>query len=311
MSRSTTEIVYDVTGQTVAHRFMRGRPTSATFDVFADYAGDDATAEFSGSATVDSVSTTVDLACGASSADPQQVKLTATTNIEIGRKYLLAEDSVTEWVEPIEIVSADSIRVRHPLRNDYTTAATFVGTTLTAAIDATWVSNEANLSDQLDSNPSYRVRWEIVSSSATYVEYSFFDLVRATVTHQVDLSDLNDRAPGLADSCPTEYRVEQGRPLIETAWKSVRARLAAMGIDTDALRNDEITDELVILRSLNLLARGGWRPLGFDSLAEYIAATQQDYDRFIEQHFLVAQPHKMATGTTGAAEVVRQFVIGK
>ena len=311
MTRSTTDIVYNVTGQTVAHRFMKGRPTSATFSVFSDFAGDDDTAEFTGTATVDSVSTTVDVACGASSADPQQVKLTATTNIELGRKYLLSEDSLTEWVEPIEVVSADSIRVRYPLRNDYTTAATFVGTTLTAAIDSTWVADDANLSDQMDANPSYRVKWSIVYSSATYVEYSFFDLVRATVTYQVDLNDLNDRAPGLVDSCPTEYRIEQGRPLLDAAWKSAKARLSAMKIDTDALRDDEITDELVILRALSILAEGGWRPLGWDSLSEYVALTRSNYDRFIEQHFQVAQPHKMATGTSGGADVVRQFVIGK
>lgn len=311
MSRTTTEVVYAITGQTVAHRFMKGRATSATFSVFNDTAGDDDTAEFTGTGTVDSVNTTIDVACGASSADPQQIKIAATTSIEIGRKYLISEASFSEWVEPIEIVSADSIRVRYPLRNDYTTAATLVGTTITAAIDATWVADEANLSDQLDSNPSYRVRWAIVYSSATYVEYSFFDLVRATVTHQIDLSDLNDRAPGLVDSCPTEYRVEQGRPLIEAAWRSVQARLSAMNIDTDAMRDDSITDELTILRALNLLARGGWRPMGYDSLTEYIATTQQDYDRFIEQHFQIAQPHKMATGSSGGADVVRQFVIGK
>ena len=113
------------------------------------------------------------------------------------------------------------------------------------------------------------------------------------------------------DSCPTEYRIEQGRPLIETAWKSVRARLSALKIDTDALRDDEITDELVILRALNLLARGGWRPLGYDSLAQYVADTQSDYDRFIEQHFMIAQPHKLGTGTTGGADVVLRPVIGK
>lgn len=311
MARSTTDIIHDVTGQTLAYRVMQGRPTSATFDVFNDSTGDEDTAEFSGSATVDSVNTTVDVASGAASADPQRVSLAATTAIVIGRKYLLSEASRQEWVEPIEIVAGDYIRVRHPLRSDYTTAATFVGTYLSAAVDSTWVADDSNLSDQIDQNPSYRVRWEILVSSATTVAYSFFDLARAAVTHQIDLSDLNDRAPGLVDSCPMDYRVDQGRTLIESAWRSVQARLAAMKIDTDALRDDSITDELTILRALNMLARGGWRPMGFDSLAEYIATTQQDYDRFIEQHFQVSQPHKMATGTTGSAETVRQFVIGK
>lgn len=306
MSRTTTDITYNVTGQSVLYRVMDGRPTSATFKVLLDSAGDDDTAEFSGTATVDSVNTTVDVACGADYSDPQQVKLAATTGIVVGRKYLLSEASRQGWVEPIEIVSGDSVRVRHPLRSNYTTAATFVGTYISAAIDSTWVADEGNINDQVDQNPGYRVRWEIVIGGATQVAYSFFDLVRAPVTHQIDLSDLNDRAPGLVDSCPTEYKVDQGRSLIQSAWRSVQARMAAMQIDTDAFRDDSITDELTILCALNMIARGGWRPLGFDSLTEYIDTTQQNYDRFIEQHFVAAMPHDLAQGSSGAAEPMMQ-----
>lgn len=310
MTRSTSDVVYGVTSQTIAHRVMQGRPTSATFKVFNDTAGDDDTAEFSGTATVESVSTTVSSASGPAQSDPQKVLLTSTTGILTSRKYLLAESSKTEWVTPIE-VTATYIRVRHPLRNDHTTAATFVGATITGAVSDSWAADQGNLSDHIDSNPSYRVRWEIVLGGATLVQYSFFDLVRAPITYGIDLDDLNDRAPGLIDSCPSEYRIEQGRPLIEAAWKSAQARLAAMKFDTDSLRDDLITDELVTLRALNILAEGGWRPPGWDSLAEYVVLTRSNYDRFVEQHFQVSQPHRMATGTDGGASTVRQFVIGK
>lgn len=308
--RSTTDIVYGVTGQTLALRVLEGRPSSATFKVFNDFDSDDATPEFSGTATVDSVSTTVSGASGPSQADPQKILLTSTTGITIGSKYLLSESAKQEWVLPVE-VTATYIRVRHPLRSDYTTSATFVSTGLTAAVDSTWVADLTNINSLIDSNPGYRVRWVIVVSGVTYVYYTFFDLVRASVGYQVDLSDLNDRAPGLVDSCPTEYQIDQGRPLLDAAWRSVQARLSAMRIDTDALRNDAITDELVILRALNMLACAGWRPVNFDSLSEYIAVTQAQYDRFLEQHFLIAQPHKMDTGTTGASDTVQRFVIGK
>lgn len=304
MSRTTADIIFDVTGQTLPHRVLAGRPTSATFDVFEDYANDDATAEFSGTATVDSVNTTVDVACGVSSADPQKVSLAATTAIVTGRKYLLSDRSKQEWVEPIEIVSADYIRVRHPLRNDYTTSATFVGATITAAVDATWVASEANLSDHLDPNPDYRVRWEIVVGSETLVEYSYFDLVRSTVTHQVDISDLNDRAPGLHDRLPVEYQPDQGRALIDSAWRSVQAKLASLGIDADAIRDDQFVDELTIMRALNMLAMGGWAPFGM-SVGEYIAETRTDYERFIEQHVQVKLAHPVASGSSAGVQTVR------
>lgn len=303
MTRSTTDIVYGITSQTLEYRVLQGRPTSATFDVLADYAGDDDTAEFSGTATVESVNTTVDVASGRSQTDPQKISLTATTGITTSRKYLLSEGSKQEWVQPIEIVSGDYIRVRHVLKNDYTTSATFVGTTITATVDSTWVAAEENLSDHLDPNPDYRVRWAIVVGGVTHIAYSFFDLIRAPITHQVDIDDLNARAPGLMDALPTEYATEQGRPLLDAAWKSVSAKLAAHKIDTDAFRNDQILDELVTLRALNLLAMSGWRPLGMD-LLQYIVDTRTDYETFFQQHVSVTQGSELATGTSGGASIV-------
>ncbi len=290
--RTTTEITFDVTGQTLEYRVPQGRPTSATFDVFTDTANDDATAEFSGTATVDSVSTTVSSASGPSQTDPQRINLTSSTGVTLGRKYLLAESSIKEWVEPI-VIGTGYIRVRHPLKSDYTTSATFVSTTITAAVDSTWVAAEENISDHKDPAPAYRIRWEILVSSVTYIAYSYFDLVRAPVVSEVDIDDLNARAPGLADTLPTEYQVENGRPLIDGAWRAVQAHLASVGIDTAAMRNDEVLDELVILRSLRALAEGGWRPMSMD-LAAYLELTISNYGRFFEQHVLTLT--KLASG---------------
>lgn len=302
--RATETIVFDVTGQSLSHRCLQGQPTSATFIVLEDYANDDAVAEFSGSATVDTVATTVDVASGISEDDPHRINLTATTGIVTSRKYLLSENGMQEWVEPIEIVSASHIRVRHPLRNDYTTAATFVGTTIAAAVDATWVAEEAHISDHADPNPDYRVRWEFVVGGATYVEYSYFDLTRSTVGHHVDIGDLNDRAPGLHDTLPLEYRHDQGRALINSAWRAVQAKLSSLRIDTDGLRNDQITDELVIVRALYMLAMGGWSPLGMTP-GEYIVATRDEYERFVEQHFQAVLNVPVADGTSSGADLAR------
>jgi hypothetical protein len=299
--RSTATIVYGVSGQTLEIRALEGRASSATFDVLPDFAGDDDEPEFSGTGTVDSVSTTVSAASGQSQTDPQKVSLTSTSSIVTGRKYLLAENSLREWVEPVSIHSG-YIRVRHPLKNDYTTSATFVGTTITASVDATWAAAEENISDHLDPNPDYRVRWEYVVSGATCVAYSFFDLVRATVAHRIDIDDINARAPGLHDSIPIEYREEQGRPLVDAAWRAVQAKLASLSIDTDALRDNQILDELTILKALNVLAVGGWRPPAYASQLEYIEVTSQQFDRFIEQHFQVTLKHRLASGSSGGSD---------
>lgn len=305
MARSTTDVSYAVTGQTVELRVLQGRPTAATFSVFHDYAGDDDTAEFTGTATIADPSTTVDATSGDGQTDPQKINLTATTGIVTTRKYLISEGSKQEWVQPIEVVTNDYIRVRHPLKNSYTTAATFVSTTIAAAIDSTWVADEANLSDHLDPNPDYRVRWAVTVAGVVYPLYSFFDLVRSPIAHEIDLDDLDARAPGIVDGMPTQFRVEQGRPLVNSAWRAVKAKLAAHNIDVDAFRNDDVLDELVMLKALNVVAMGGWRPLGYDSVSQYVADTDRAFETFFQQHVGVVQRSRLASGTSGGADVVR------
>lgn len=303
--RKTTDITYNVPGQTVEYRVPQGRPTSATFKVLNDYSGDDDTVEFSGAATVENVTQTLSGASGPSQTDPQRVNV-VSTNVSTSRKYLISEGSRQEWLAPVEVGSG-YIRSRFELKNNYTTAATLVGTTITAAIDATWVADKGNLSDHSDPAPSYRVRWEIIVSAVTYVAYSFFDLIRAPIASEVDLDDINARAPGLMRSLPTEYRVEQGRPLIDAAVRSVRADLATMKLDIDAFRDDETLDELVILKSLVIVAEGGWwRPSGYPSAADYVADRTTRYDRFLEQHLKVSTTVPLAYGTEGGA-VVPEF----
>jgi len=301
---SNTRIVFNVTGQTLALRVLQGRPSSGTFKVFTDSAGDDDVVQFEGTATVENVSTTVDATSGAGQANPQKINLTATTNITIGRKYLISEASKSEWVEPIEIVSADYVIARHPLVNAYTTAATFVGTTMTATVDSTWVADEGFISDLTDPNPDYRVRWSYVVGGVTYLAYTFFDLVRSEIGHGVDIDDLDAFAPGLVDTMPMDYKVEQGRPLLEAAWRMVRARLRNPAISTDALRDAELVDDLVIREALVLLAMGGWKPMGFDSASAYLTQIRAESDRFFEQNFLVTLKTKIDIGTTGGADRV-------
>lgn len=301
--RKTTDITFGVSGQTVEYRVPQGRPTSATFSVFNDYAADDDTAEFSGTATVESVNqSALSGASGPSQTDPNRINV-VSTNVTTARKYLVAEGQRQEWVSPVEVGSG-YVRARHPLKNDYTTAATFVGSTITAAIDNTWAGSEENLSEHSDPNPSYRVRWAIVVGSETFIAYSYFDLVRAPVLHQIDIDDINGRAPGLMATMPTEYRVEQGRPLLEAAWRAVKADLAVCRLDVDAFRNDEALDELMIMKSLYVLAIGGWKPQAFPSVSEYLAEVRRDYDRYLEQHVKVNTPYKMATDTTGSASPI-------
>lgn len=301
--RTTPSILFDVTGQQLSNRAMEGRPSSATFSVFPDYAGDNATAEFSGTATIDSASENLTATSGAGEDDPQRINVDPS-DFETGRKYRLSEGGLEEWVDPIEI-GDDYIRVRQVLKNTYSTAATLVGTTMFATVDATWIADEGNISDHLDPNPDYRVRWEYVVAGETKVAWTFFDVVRANVHYQVDISDVNDAAPGLLDSLPIEYKAEQGRPLLERAWRQLQLDCAKNKIDTDALRDDLLLDELVVASALVVLAKGGWKPLGYASVAEYYGIVKPAYDLMLQQHLTVPATTRLGVGTDGGAQRVQ------
>ena len=109
---------------------------------------------------------------------------------------------------------------------------------------------------------------------------------------------------GFNDFLPVEYQPDQGRALIDSAWRSVQSKLAALRIDSDAFRDDQFVDELVIMRALYMLAMGGWHPLGMSS-GEYIAETRTDYERFIEQHLQVKLTHPVAQGSSAGVVPVR------
>lgn len=289
--RDTPTLTLGVADQTLELRFPSGRPTAATFDVLRALADDDSAPEFFGTAALDPVNTTASAAAGPARSDPQRIDLASTAGVSTSRKYLLTSSALREYVTPVEVGST-YIRVRHPLQNDYPIGATLEGTTVIATVPTPWISDISKLSDLSDTYPDYRVRWTVSYAGSTSVLYSFFDVVRGVVGCGVDIDDINGRAPGLHDSIPAEYRAEDGRPLVVAAWRAVRAHLQACGIDIAAVRDGEALDELVILRALRLLAEGGWTPKNID-VATYIETTTGNYDRFVEQHFLVSLKHRL------------------
>lgn len=297
--RRSQDLLYNVTVQSLLLMVRTGRPSSATFSVFRNYSDDEATAEFSGSATVDSVSTTVNASSGMTQADPQKINLASTTGIVLGRKYRLQQNAFYEWVEPVEI-QASFVRVRYPLQNDYTSGATFQSTWLSGSVDATWIANKNNLSDLSDNAVDYRVKWTVVVSGVTTVVYSHFDVVRSVQSHGLDIDDVNNRIPGLHDSLPVEYRQEEGRPLLDTAWDAVVSHFASLQVDVNELRDDYVLDELVLLRAIRVLAEGGWHPRDMDAIA-FVELAQRNYNTFFDQHYAVMPKHQIQNNYTSAS----------
>src|SRR5689334_9133267 len=89
-------LISGLTGQevpfypTAAAVLRDGAASAATYYVRGGTTSNDESAEFSGTATLDATSTTVDAASGYSQANRHKLNLTATTNIVVGRRYLVS-----------------------------------------------------------------------------------------------------------------------------------------------------------------------------------------------------------------------------
>lgn len=299
--RATTDIVFGVTGQSLLYRVPQGRPSSATFEVFHDSATDDAEPEWSGAATVESVDTTLASAAGVGQANRNTITLATGggTDVTVGRRYLLSQAGIKEWVL-VAGKSGDTITASSPLQNAYTTGADFEGAHISAAVDASWVADEANLGDGADPLPDYRVRWLIVIGSTTVVAYTFFDLVRGALEHGVTFHDLESRFWGAIDNMPTDHRTDQGARLLAAAWEDVTADLQAGKIKASALRDASLVDQLLLRRLRVTFAENGHIPPNF-GVGDYLTYSRDEYDRFLEKHFLLASEVAIAEGTGGAA----------
>lgn len=248
-------ILYNVTGQSLVWDCPEGRPSSVTsVSVFPVDVGDDGTAESAttGSASVESnPATTFDANSGVSSLDNQICYLAATTGISVGRRYW-AENAAGEHelVEVVGVTSGESVQVRHPLKNDYVSGDAFESTRISISIDSTWVADSTNIGDDIDPNPEYRIRWEYVVDSVTYVHDDYFTLVRYRAEHSVTAQSIDERDAGWINRLPIEHREDRGARLIDKAYSTLGMDLHRRGIPQEMLRNRDVVNELTELKTI-------------------------------------------------------------
>lgn len=252
--RTTQDILFGVSGQALTFDAPEGRPSSVvSVEIFENRDGDDGTAEdaIGGFPTIETnPNTTLDAASGFGQADRRRVALTATTGIEVGRTYLLADGS-REWIEVVDVASADSVTARYPLQGTYDIGATFQSTRITQALDAVWAADENNLSGD-DPNGRYRVRWQYIVDGATYVHDSYFDLRRYSGSVSLSALDVEALVPGWIDRLPLDHRRDQGARLLREAHRAVKLDLHAIDREDAGLANAEIVDELVRYKAIEL-----------------------------------------------------------
>jgi hypothetical protein len=236
MLNPRASLVFGQTGQVVEfyppESILGQASGGATYSVWAVDADLDGSAEFSGTATLDSVSTTFDQSTGASQASfRDRLTVASTTGIAIGRTYLASNaNSERELIEVDAIKTDDWVSKEGPLSYDYVNGDTLKGIRHYFTIDATWVADEANI------GTGWRILWTYTIASVTYRTWTNFDLVRVDTKHQVNEAAIYARFP--------DMRYQQAKD--DLGWRAIIGE-AELHVDFDLhtkyqLRPDELRD---------------------------------------------------------------------
>ena len=301
------EILHGVTGQTLILDAHEGRPSSITsVTVYEADNGDDSQAisATTGSGAIEAApATTLSAAAGWGQADPTALTLTSATGVVRDRPYrLTAASGAWEWVELVALAGT-AAKSRVPLLNAYASGAAFESTRMTIGIDSTWVADRQWLSDEECTAARYRVAWVYVVGGVTYRRLTHFDLVRYSANHVVTPLDVEIRFPGWIDRLPIDHRAEQGRRLIDSAWREVRVDLKSDSKLGRWLRDADVVSNLIITRAN--LAAVELDALTGNATAEQLKAAQGAYRQRYDQ--LIVEPHTTTNvSPMGAAETPRR-----
>ncbi len=299
------DLVFNVTGQSFFFDCPEGRPSSVTSaEVFPWGASDDTTAETAttGSATVETnPNSTFDAASGKSSANPKLCNLAATTSIAVGRTYLATDaQGAKEWVDVVSVDSGNSCTARHPLQRDYVSADTFESTRISISVLDAWIQNKNKITDNASATPGayWRIRWEYVVASVTYVHDSYADVVRYPGTHTVRPGDVDNASPGWLHRLPHDYMADNGSRLIDKAYHAVKMELRAECIADQLIRDQETLDHLVVLKTVEMTERARFYAGGgsFDIYDDARNTYSGEYLRLVKARLTIP----IATDTGGA-----------
>ena len=305
--REHVALVFGVTGQALefyppTDEIMQDGPpaSAATVTVYkGDGSNDDpASIAFTGTATLDSVSTTTDAAAGPSQSVRDKVPLTATTNVVAGRRYLLTNTAAAggqrQIIIPKAIASADYVTHSGDVGYDFASGSTFLGLRHSLTVDSTFIATTSNINFFGNPTPSmgtvgqgapappYRAVWAYPTGGGLSRRYTTtFDVARAPLKHNVDAARIRRLLP---DSVHDEWLAQRGgdlAPQIAEAFDRLRFDVRMAGYDPDAITDPEITNRLTAMATCALLATHGVGRPG-DRAAE---AWAEEWERRYQNEF--------------------------
>lgn len=297
------EIIYGATGQTVEFTAPDGRPSSATSATLIPFDADDdgGTAQALASVTIGSVSTTVSSTSGDGQSDPTLITVASATGIKVGGTYLLTSTTgATEWIV-VAAKNSTAIYARSPLRNSYASSSTFQDTTISAAFPDAEAGN-ANKITSPTRRIGYRVRWVYVGADGTSkTAQTTVAIVRYQTRNPVLPVHVDNRFPGWLERLPTDYRADQGKSLIDSAFESVRVDILQEGQIDHAQRDPSALAELVIHKTMEIALEVALQ-VGAATAQSLVAAREgymERLNRLIRQPIADMQTSEGGASSTG------------
>lgn len=296
------DLTYNVTGQTLELYTPAGKATSVTSATIHEIENDDATIETSlTSLTVDSVSTTVHSASGDGQSNPAIINLSAITGVVVGRHYLVTSAHGYSEVVTIQSLpnggSPHACVVRSPMHNAYAADDTLKAIRIYGTVPSTFLQDQNNITDP-SKRVGYRVRWQYVDhNSVTQVAMTSCSLVRYPIVNPVIPAHVDQRFPGWLDALAVDYRIDQGRGLIDAAFDAVRIDLAQESLADHALRDQRVLAELVIHKTAEIAAEVA--VMRGSASADAVQIARDGYKERLQR--LIRVPHVDFQHATGGA----------
>lgn len=308
-------LVYGQTGQVIpfyppdAELVREGAPTSAaTYKVYAGTASNDDAVEFEGTATLDSVSTTVDAASGYTQTNRQRLYVASTTGVTVGRRYLMTNAGGQREVITVALVALDDyVDLEEPLAYDYASGATVKGIRHVFTVDATFIVDESTitvassalLGAESTSGPAppFRVEWRYTTGSTAQRTWTSLAVVRQVAKSRLTAEQLRGVMP---DVLFLEWVVQRGQdfaPQLTLAEGDTRLRARAAGFDPDAVRDPEAWDRMVLYAWVTAILRAQF--LGGADVGLALEAARSDETIFFEKMLGTALRAFIDTGTKG------------
>lgn len=316
--RTHVALTFNVTGQTIEYYppieeiiADAGPPTSgATYAVFRGSQSNDDTPILSGTATLDSVSTTLQSTAGPSSADRSLMQLTSGTGVVIGRRYLLtniATNGSQRQVIIPKFISTNFVNHEADVWTNFDLLSTFKGLRHVFTVDSAFIALSSNINiygtlvdrvlpfdtgDTATAAPPYRVRWTYTTGGGTMrTHWTTFDVCRAPAQHHVTVENVRAMVPDIIWNEWTQQRGQDFMPQIHEAFERLRFDIRMAGYDPNMVTDPLIMDRLTTLAAVARIMRA----LNKDENGDY----EKDYRNAFEKAIGTGLRAWMQTDSSG------------